>query len=280
MDSKRSDIPGSLTALAFDTLSNAYDGSFTYSDAGKVYRRMVHGYLDRMVLTGKGMAILDINCGTGEDALFLGAAGHQVTALDSSPGMIDIARQKCAHMKNVTILLADMRHLETLNSQSVDVVLSDFGGLNCLNGEELNTLFREVHRLLRPGGHFIAVVMPVFALWEFFHFALRGRFRMAFRRVTGHARVMTGGIDLDVWYYSPRALKGMAGHQFTPVRFAPVGVFMSPGFEEKAHGIRREVFRLLLRFDQMLWKRSLAAGWGDHFLADFIVNTEREAVHG
>ena len=41
-------------------------------------------------------SVLDIGCGTGENALFLAARGHAVFGLDGSPTAIELARQKAA----------------------------------------------------------------------------------------------------------------------------------------------------------------------------------------
>ena len=41
-------------------------------------------------------SVLDIGCGTGENALFLAAQGHAVFGLDGSPTAIELARQKAA----------------------------------------------------------------------------------------------------------------------------------------------------------------------------------------
>ena len=38
--------------------------------------------------------ILELGCGTGEDALRLARRGLEVVAVDASPGMIQVARQK------------------------------------------------------------------------------------------------------------------------------------------------------------------------------------------
>src|SRR5437764_12466232 len=50
--------------------------------------------VDRLLGDVRGLAVLDLGCGTGRHALRLAAAGAVVTALDFSPGMLDQARAK------------------------------------------------------------------------------------------------------------------------------------------------------------------------------------------
>src|SRR5271165_6783532 len=76
-------------AEAFDRIAGAYDDVFTRSAIGQaqreqVWRRMLQAF-------AVGERILELNCGTGEDARFLGARGRKIVACDASAEMIAIA---------------------------------------------------------------------------------------------------------------------------------------------------------------------------------------------
>ncbi len=66
-------------------------------------------------ITGR---VLDVGCGTGENALYLAARGHQITGVDAAPTAIARARQKAAerglpatfHVGDV-LALGEMREL-------------------------------------------------------------------------------------------------------------------------------------------------------------------------
>jgi ubiquinone/menaquinone biosynthesis C-methylase UbiE len=55
--------------LAFDALAGEYDKMFTTSLIGRAQREAVWDVLDRTFFPGE--KILELNCGTGEDALHL-----------------------------------------------------------------------------------------------------------------------------------------------------------------------------------------------------------------
>jgi len=75
---------------AFDSLAENYDEVFTCSLIGRAQRDAVWGAA-RAAFT-PGSRILEINCGTGEDALFLARQGVIVFACDASEQMIAVAK--------------------------------------------------------------------------------------------------------------------------------------------------------------------------------------------
>src|SRR5574342_84298 len=78
----------------FDLIARVYDDVFTDSTIGRAQRGIVWNEMDRVFHSGQ--RILEINCGTGIDALYLASRGVEVVACDSSPGMIARAQQRAA----------------------------------------------------------------------------------------------------------------------------------------------------------------------------------------
>ncbi len=85
---------------AFDALAPSYDDDFTHQPIGKILRTTVHNRLLRHFSAGQH--ILEIGCGTGEDALFLGERGINVTATDVSDAMLDVSREKTQGYSNIS----------------------------------------------------------------------------------------------------------------------------------------------------------------------------------
>src|SRR5688572_32498217 len=81
-------------AAAFDRMATDYDQSFTAGAIGRRMRAAVWRRLDAAFRPGE--RVLELNCGTGEDAVYLGSRGVRVLATDSSPEMIAITRVKVA----------------------------------------------------------------------------------------------------------------------------------------------------------------------------------------
>ncbi|HTF69211.1 MAG TPA: methyltransferase domain-containing protein, partial [Edaphobacter sp.] len=85
----------SAAGAAFDRIAQDYDQKFTDSLIGRAQRDAVWKVLRRTFRTNDN--ILELNCGTGEDAIFLASNGISVFALDASPQMISRAEQRLQH---------------------------------------------------------------------------------------------------------------------------------------------------------------------------------------
>ena len=102
-----------------------------------------------------GETVVDIGCGAGADlciaALLVGATGEAI-GLDLTPAMVAKARVNAqrAGLHNVTVHEANIESL-LLPPASVDVVIST-GAINL--SQDKARVFREIHRILRPGGRF------------------------------------------------------------------------------------------------------------------------------
>jgi len=68
-------------------------------------------------------SVLDMGCGTGENALYLASRGHEVLAIDTSTTAIEVARSK-GRQRNSTasFMVWDALELESLN-QTFDTVI-------------------------------------------------------------------------------------------------------------------------------------------------------------
>jgi cyclopropane fatty-acyl-phospholipid synthase-like methyltransferase len=80
-------------------------------------------------------SVLDVGCGTGENALFLAAKGHDVWGIDFTPIAIERAQYKATERNlNVTFLTRNALELGTLE-RTFDTVI-DSGLFHVLNDEE------------------------------------------------------------------------------------------------------------------------------------------------
>src|SRR3954469_5333681 len=77
---------------AFDGLARGYDAQFTSTALGRTLRAMAWHHFERS-FAGREY-LLDIGCGTGEDAIHLATLGHRVVATDASLQMVRLATHK------------------------------------------------------------------------------------------------------------------------------------------------------------------------------------------
>ncbi|MGD0872704.1 MAG: class I SAM-dependent methyltransferase [Bryobacteraceae bacterium] len=96
----------------------------------------------------------DLACGTGTTALALAREGIKMFAVDLSPIMCRLAREK-AHRARlpVRVLCADMRKFRL--PESVDLVTCEYDSLNHVPRKtDLRMVAQAVARALKPGGYF------------------------------------------------------------------------------------------------------------------------------
>jgi ubiquinone/menaquinone biosynthesis C-methylase UbiE len=102
----------------------------------------------------RGLAVLDLGCGTGRHALWLAAAGANVTALDFSAGMLDEARRKPG-AEAVRFVEHDL-HQPLPFGAEFDLVVS---GLVLEHLRDVGPFFTEARRVLKGGGRAVISAM-------------------------------------------------------------------------------------------------------------------------
>ncbi|HEX5718474.1 MAG TPA: class I SAM-dependent methyltransferase [Thermoanaerobaculia bacterium] len=251
-----------LTPLstAFDKLAAEYDDGFTRTVLGERLRRAVWRRLDALFVPGD--RVLELACGTGEDAVHLGGRGIRVLATDASPDMVRVAREKVERtgLTGVDVRQLAVEDLDRLDAPPFDGALSNFGGLNCV--ADLRAAGQTLAARLRPGAIAVLCVMGPVVPWEWVWFLGRGK---AFRRLT------PGGVEwrgLQIRYPSIRTLRRALSPSFRMRRVAALGALLPPPYAE-TWAARHP--RLIDRLDR--WERRLETvpplPWlADHYLME------------
>jgi len=112
-----------------------------------------------------GKDVLEVACGGGQSAVHLATMGARVTAIDFSKAQLEHARAFARSEKaSVRFLEADAQDLSMLDDGSFDIAFSAYA-LGFV--EDIRRTFREVARVLRPGGLFaFSWMSPLFAITE------------------------------------------------------------------------------------------------------------------
>ena len=257
---------------AFDAPASAYDREFTYSRIGMAQRQQVWRYLDPMLRT-PSMEVLELNCGTGIDAVHMAKAGHRVLATDISKEMLKIARDTARQHGVEDRIEHQPLAFHELGQRGwrdrFHLVFSDFGGLNCIDPGDLAALRDPIADALVAKGRFIAVLMPDRCLSESAYFLLRGRWGDAFRRGR-HDPVWAGlsGSGVHTWYHAPRVLSRAFEQRFRLVNIRPIGLFVPPSHLEPRFRDSPRTIQRLARWDERLGRWRRLARYADHYLID------------
>lgn len=146
----------------FDDIAPYYDEVMSVVP----YRQWVH-YLKKLFkrFGWKPKRILDLATGTGTVALLLAQEGYNVTGVDISSRMIDIARLKAAQHEETRVAFLCQDATQLALPGRFDVAISLFDSLNyILTAHGLQQAFAGVYRHLEPGGGFIFDLNSEYAL--------------------------------------------------------------------------------------------------------------------
>lgn len=272
----------------FDHIAKKYDQDFTNSEIGKKQRIAVYTYLknrkiDNIDQNDIAQKILEVNCGTGEDAIWFAKKGHTVLATDISTEMIQVAKKKANGIKHLKFRQLDINNLNTIKlldesntenqqpktNNKFDLIFSNFGGLNCLNKEELNTFFKNTSKLIHKNGKLILVIMPKNTLWERFYFILKAQFKNAFRRNTNNAiKVNVDNKTVLTWYFNPKDIKKLCGSYFKVIKTKPIGFFIPPSYLENYFRNHKRLLRILDKLENKINRFGFLSRFSDHYLIE------------
>ncbi|MGD8624485.1 MAG: class I SAM-dependent methyltransferase [Anaerolineae bacterium] len=259
-------------ARAFDQAAENYDTLYRTNPVMAWLRRESLAVLQATFPPGS--RLLEIGCGTGEEALALGRAGYRVVATDISPAMIETARAKAgAGQDNVTWRVLPAGRLAGLldnhGPDNFDGAYASFGALNC--EPDLAPTLEALAHLLRPGAALVCSVMNRWCAWEIAWGLLHLRPRQAFRRLgkgwhdAGLASP-EGRLAVPTRYYSPHDLTRLCRPHFRARLVRGLPVLLPPPY--LAHLVARHpaFFAGIKKLERHLRDRFPFRAWGDHFL--------------
>ncbi len=135
-----------LTRARYQRISAIYDRM-----EGLMERRS-RPWREKVLQFAYGPRVLEVGVGTGKNMEFW-PKDCKVTAIDLTPGMLEIARKRAnsLHRQGDDLFLADVQHLE-LPSAIFDTVVATF--VFCSVPDPIQGL-REIGRVVRPDGHIL-----------------------------------------------------------------------------------------------------------------------------
>lgn len=137
------------------TLQADFDRLAPYDRDGWTHNNHYHPFLLRQMPTPCDQA-LEIGCGTGTFARLMAARANHVTALDLSPEMLRLARERSAVFPNIAYQQADFMTWDAPDA-SYDCIAS----IATLHHMPISAALGKMARLLRPGG--VLLILDLYA---------------------------------------------------------------------------------------------------------------------
>jgi SAM-dependent methyltransferase len=233
-----------------------------------------------------GSLLLEIGCGTGDEALALGQLGYRIVATDISPAMIEDVRAKAqaAGVEGITARVLAAGQLVELADEyevgSFDGAYSSFGALNC--EPALEPVAKALACLLRPEAVLACSVMNRVCLWEIAWGLAHLRTRDAFRRlrkgwILAGLAAPGGRLSVPTRYFSPGTFARAFAPDFKLQSVRSLPALLPPPYLDHLPLRHPTLFARLEALEYRLGHRAPFRSLGDHFLAT-MVRTHGEEV--
>lgn len=262
-----------LSAIAFSKQSAIFDDIYSGNTIVRYKRERVRAHVEQYLPPQS--RILELNAGTGEDAVYFAGRGHKVHATDISEGMqsqlVDkTTREGLDHLiSNELCSFTNLKELK--NKGPYGLIFSNFAGLNCTN--QLQDVLESFKPLLSDKGLVTLVVLPPFCLWEML-MVFRGKLKTAIRRFTDGKQGTQAHIEgtlFRCWYYRPSYITNVLKKDFDLLRVEGLCTIVPPsyieGFAEKYPKLFSTLKALENRYKQ---------AWPWKYIGDYYIITLRK----
>ncbi len=129
------------------------------------------GFIVESLGLPKGSRVLDLGCGYGRHAVYLGKWGYRVVCYDLSQFLLERARERILRFRvedRVELVRGDMRSMEY--ESEFDGVYMFFTTFGYFGDEENLEVLRRVSKALKPGGVFLVdLINPVALLHDVYN---------------------------------------------------------------------------------------------------------------
>ena len=254
-------------AKAFSRQSIVFDELYSGDTIIQYKRQRVREHVTRFLKPGSH--ILELNAGTGEDAVYFAGEGYTVHATDISSGMLDKLADKTGQKelgRKITYEVCSYTSLQNLTAKGpYDHIFSNFAGLNCT--DQLDKVLSSLSPLVKQGGVVTLVILPKFCLWEFLLIG-KGKFKTAFRRFSGKkgTRSHIEGEYFTCWYYNPSYVISCMKNDFSLLGIEGLCTIVPPSYMMHFAEKHPRMFRFLRKMENR-WK----SYWPWKYIGDYYI---------
>ena len=272
MNMRSAHINEEQAAVAFSKQSAIFDELYLGNTIIQYKRDSVRKHVLQYLKPGSN--ILELNAGTGDDAVFFAKLGHHVHATDISTGMQEKLQEKVINYQltdNVSNEICSYTELSSLkNKGPYDLIFSNFAGLNCTG--ELEKVLHSFDNLLKPGGIITLVILPKFCLWETL-LIFKGKFKTATRRFFSSKgrKAHIDGHWFTCWYYSPNFISRNLKDKYSIVELEGLCSIVPPSYIENFAEKYPKLFSYLSAKENKLKNK-----WPWKYVGDYFIITLRK----
>jgi ubiquinone/menaquinone biosynthesis C-methylase UbiE len=253
---------------AFSKQAKHYDEDDWKNQVLQDMRQQVYNHVS--IFLKEKRRILELNAGTGIDALHFANQGHWILATDASEGMAYEIEKKIIDYKLQERFYSERLSYDQLGQlagQTFDYVFSNFGGLNCI--DDLTKVTGNLPKIITPGAYITWVIMPPVCVWELL-WIFKGYGGRAFRRFHKNGVIAhLEGEYFKTYYHSLSKIKKAFGPHFRLIKSEGLCALSPPPSRGDFAVLHPRLYRFLRRLDSGLRSKFPFNRWADHIIVTF-----------
>src|SRR5579885_2682220 len=257
---------------AFDSASEEYDFTINSNRINRWIRKRSIELILKYV--NRNSILLEIGCGTGEEAIKIVSHVKKIVATDISSKMIELLNLKIKARslqdKIVPVRVAASGIAELANISIIDkfdLAYSLNGALNC--ELKINSFPEFLSRLIKPGGYFICSIRNSVCASEMLSHLLTFQFEKCTPRKKQPAMVSVGGKDIPAFYYKPEDFAGFFKPWFKVKRVIALPAIIPPAYLNEYFVKLGPIARIAEKLDSFISEMPLMNLLGDQTLFVF-----------
>ena len=216
------------------------------------------------------LRLVELGCGTGDEALTLADRGTEIIALDPSEGMLRIARAKAASRvlgTRIRFVRAAARDLPQLRNSLNQPLDGGYAAFSLAYEPDLRPVAEGLHMLLRPGALSLASIPSKICLVEFILALLACHPSFAGRRLQPLHGHKVGHYSVPIRTYTPKSFAVAMGPHFALLRWHALPAIVPPPYMNRLYSRLKGGADALEKADPFLARHFPFRSVGDHFLA-------------
>ncbi len=252
--------------MIFSSASKIYDSKIL-ANYLNVYIRDMEVEVLLKYFNEQGRAI-EIGFGTGEELKrIISSTGADVTGIDISEGMVELARDKLlklglgSHFKLMKMSASEIGNIEG----NFRCIYSFNGALN--NEPQMEKFIHGLWERLSEGGYFVVSIRNRYSLGEFLIDIISGRPDKIRERLKGEVEVEVVGKNVMSHYFSPCEFRKMLGKEFDLIYKRGLSVLFLPKIYEKVNGMNMK--KIVISLEKILSQIPIFKDMGDEIIFVF-----------
>jgi ubiquinone/menaquinone biosynthesis C-methylase UbiE len=259
------------SSTAYNRFADQYDGLLSENRINRYMRQQV--LQQHLGAFHMGDRLLEIGCGTGDEALELASKGCDVVAIDPSEDMLRIAKEKASRESfghRVTFLKGYARDVGRLLSEFGDASFHGaYSSFSLSYERDLNRMRDGLVRLLRPEGLLMMAVMNRFCATELVIATVALHPSLAGRRLSPVIAHKVGTVSTEVFSRTVAEVKHVFAGFFDLLQVRALPAFLPPPYMNRILRRFPSIIDILERVDPAAAKLPLVRCLGDHTLFKF-----------